>query len=250
VFQLYFPAKTMEEAWGTHSPEEGRKQCVELAEKLRGDGWDEAFLKPLQVAESVIRVGLFSREPLDKWVDASRRIVLLGDAAHPPVPYIGQGAMMAMEDAGVLVHLLKKYCCAGGERAFTPSTENLTAATEQYEAMRVARTRKVLGSSHTLGKTQQRRAESWVYNLQRELTIRLQVALHGTLPIMKPGAAYDFAEDVKRQVGDAEETHDAPTDASLSPTIGNLLVAPPAVLLGGVVAVAAAAALFSMVRRR
>ena len=60
--------------------------------------------------------------------------------------------------------------------------------------MRIPRTRLVLGSSHTLGKTQQRRAESWWYNLKREIDIKWQVLRFGTLPIMKPGAAYDFNE--------------------------------------------------------
>ena len=55
------------------------------------------------------------------------------------------------------------------------------------KSLRIPRTRKVLGSSHTLGKTQQRRAESWIYNLKREWSIRFQVAMYGTLPIMKPG---------------------------------------------------------------
>jgi 2-polyprenyl-6-methoxyphenol hydroxylase-like FAD-dependent oxidoreductase len=54
----------------------------------RDDGWDPEFVKPLLSAESVIRVGLRAREPLEKWVNG--RIVMLGDAAHPPVPYIGQ----------------------------------------------------------------------------------------------------------------------------------------------------------------
>lgn len=116
-----------------------------------------------------------SPQPLDQWATASGRIVLLGDAAHPPVPYIGQGAMMAMEDVGTLSHLLRHYCCAGGTTAFDPSDANLAAATDLYQAMRIPRTRKVLGNSHKLGATQQRRAESFLYNLAREWSIRAQV---------------------------------------------------------------------------
>ena len=56
IFQLYFPARTMEEAWGTLSPEEGRARCVELAGKLEKDGWDSIFLEPLRKAEAVIKV--------------------------------------------------------------------------------------------------------------------------------------------------------------------------------------------------
>ena len=56
-----------------------------------------------------------------RWVGANGRVVLLGDAAHPPVPYIGQGAMMAIEDVGVLTHLLRHYCCASGTAPFDTS---------------------------------------------------------------------------------------------------------------------------------
>lgn len=236
----------MEEAWGTLTPEEGTRECAELAAKLEADGWDEAYLAPLRNAESVIRTAICSREPLHKWAAASGRIVLLGDAAHPPVPYIGQGAQMAMEDVGVLAHLLKHYCCAAGSKPFDPTDANLTAATDVYQSMRIPRTHRILGSSHTLGKTQQRRADSWLYNLCRELEIKFQVAYHGTLPIMKPGAAYDFAVDVARHIRKAagdepEEECDLP-----APTV------PPRFsrIAGGLAVAAAAAALLVVARRR
>jgi hypothetical protein len=66
--------------------------------------------------------------------------------------------------------------------------------------MRIPRVTPVLRSSHALGRTQQLRAESWWYNLRRELEIKLDVFRHGTLPIMKPGAAYDFVREVQRRV--------------------------------------------------
>lgn len=44
--------------------------------------------------------GLFAREPLPHWVRG--RLVLLGDAAHPMMPWFGQGAASAIEDAVVL----------------------------------------------------------------------------------------------------------------------------------------------------
>lgn len=202
VFQLYYPAPSMaDEVWGTLSAEEGAKQCAELATKLRADGWHERFLEPLESAEAVIRLGLFAPdEPLRVWVSEAhgRRVVLLGDAAHPPVPYIGQGAMMAIEDVGVLALLLKECCCGGG--AFDPSDANISRATTLYEAMRVPRTTAILGSSHKLGATQQQRANSWLYNVVREWTIKLEVAVYGTLAIMRPAPAYDYAADVAARV--------------------------------------------------
>ncbi|EOD32443.1 hypothetical protein EMIHUDRAFT_122986 [Emiliania huxleyi CCMP1516] len=154
IFQLYFPADTPDDAWGALSADEGLRQCSELAAKLEGDGWDASFVEPLRSAENVIRVGLFAREPLDAWATPSGRVILLGDAAHPPVPYIGQGAMMAMEDVGVLARLLKHHCRVGAA-AFDPSDASLSAAAASYQALRIPRVRTILGSSHTLGKTQQ-----------------------------------------------------------------------------------------------
>ncbi|KAH8169842.1 FAD binding domain-containing protein [Sarocladium implicatum] len=61
--------------------------------------------KILDLAEDVKRWPLFIQKPFPTWVNG--RIVLIGDAAHPMLPFGGQGAMMAIEDGGVLGFLLK-----------------------------------------------------------------------------------------------------------------------------------------------
>ncbi|KAL7426762.1 hypothetical protein ACHAXH_001177 [Discostella pseudostelligera] len=141
--------------------------------------------------------------------------VLLGDAAHPPVPYIGQGAMMAMEDAGTLSLLLGHYCpvreldneCGtiGGSQpnATTVSLDlsQFSKAMSTYESVRVSRTKAILGSSVALGKTQQKRADSILYNAWREMSIRAQVWAYGTLPVMRPGAAFDYKAVVEETIG-------------------------------------------------
>jgi 3-hydroxybenzoate 6-monooxygenase len=49
---------------------------------------------------------MFDRDPIDSWVFG--RVVLLGDAAHPPLQYMAQGAIMAVEDGWVLAqHALR-----------------------------------------------------------------------------------------------------------------------------------------------
>jgi salicylate hydroxylase len=69
--------------------------------------------------------GLFAREPLPNWVRG--RTVLLGDAAHPMMPWFGQGAATAIEDAVVLGRCA---AAAGGD---------LDAALRRYEAARIGR---------------------------------------------------------------------------------------------------------------
>lgn len=50
---------------------------------------------------------ILMRDPLSSW--SSARTTLLGDAAHPMVPYLAQGSVMAIEDAWVLTHCLGNY---------------------------------------------------------------------------------------------------------------------------------------------
>ena len=52
----------------------------------------------------IIRNDIFDRPPVRKWTDG--RVTLLGDAAHPTTPNMGQGACMAIESAYVLAKSL------------------------------------------------------------------------------------------------------------------------------------------------
>ena len=185
IFQLYIP--TMKEnpnQWGAVSQEEMK----DLIAKLETDGWDEdLFLSTIREADpnSLIRVGLKACEPMSTWYH--NRVVLLGDAAHPPVPYIGQGAMMAMEDAGTLSYLLNEMT-------------TFQDACHIYQTMRKPRAQQILQSSHILGQIQQKRADSWIYNLYKEYHIKYQVWRYGTLPILKPGALYNYQTDTQEQI--------------------------------------------------
>ena len=67
--------------------------------------WSPGCLAILdQVEEPVYRWALYDREPLGRWTDG--RITLLGDACHPMVPFMAQGACMAIEDGAVLARCL------------------------------------------------------------------------------------------------------------------------------------------------
>jgi salicylate hydroxylase len=72
-------------------------------------------------APDLFKWGLRDREPLEVWTRG--RVTMLGDAAHPMTPYLGQGACMAIEDGMIL------------GRAFAAS-QDLEEAFSRYEAAR------------------------------------------------------------------------------------------------------------------
>jgi salicylate hydroxylase len=80
---------------------------------------------------------LHDREPRPGWTRAN--VALLGDAAHPTLQYLAQGACMAIEDAVVLSGLLER---AGSEVA---------AALAEYERQRYLRTARVTITSRIFG---------------------------------------------------------------------------------------------------
>lgn len=82
--------------------------------------------------EKLFKWALCARSPLMRWVLG--RSALLGDAAHPLLPYLGQGAVMAIEDAVLL------------GRAFHDA-EDFQQALARYEAARVGRARLVVERS-------------------------------------------------------------------------------------------------------
>lgn len=56
-------------------------------------------------ADTILKNDIYDREPVYDWTDGN--VLILGDAAHPTTPNLGQGACMAIEDAVVLGRLLK-----------------------------------------------------------------------------------------------------------------------------------------------
>src|SRR5204862_4122256 len=69
-------------------------------------GWDPMVEAIIAQVTTTFRWGLYDREPLSTWTRG--RLTLLGDAAHPMLPHVGQGANQAIEDAVALAALLSK----------------------------------------------------------------------------------------------------------------------------------------------
>ncbi len=80
-------------------------------EEVRNEhmGWNDDIQGIIHAIpeDHLIKWALFDREPLMSWVNG--RIALLGDAAHPMLPFLGMGAAMGLEDAVVLARCIDTY---------------------------------------------------------------------------------------------------------------------------------------------
>jgi 2-polyprenyl-6-methoxyphenol hydroxylase-like FAD-dependent oxidoreductase len=69
------------------------------------EGWNDELRALLAAADTVSRWALYDRDLITQW--STRRVTLLGDAAHPMLPFLAQGANQAIEDADVLATLMR-----------------------------------------------------------------------------------------------------------------------------------------------
>jgi salicylate hydroxylase len=79
------------------------------------DGWGEPVRQLIGCATSAKRWALYDRDPLARWTVG--RVSLLGDAAHPMLPFFAQGAAQAIEDAFVLARCLRTADAASAGEA-------------------------------------------------------------------------------------------------------------------------------------
>jgi salicylate hydroxylase len=92
-------------------------------------GWNSQIHEILWGAERIFKWALFDREPLQSWTKG--RVTLLGDACHPMLPYMAQGAAQAIEDGATLAKCL-------AEAGDAPQT-----ALGRYETIRIPRTSRI-----------------------------------------------------------------------------------------------------------
>jgi salicylate hydroxylase len=70
------------------------------------EGWDPRITRVLSQVDKCFRWALYDREPLPTW--SKGRLTLLGDAAHPMLPHLGQGANQSIEDGMALATILSQ----------------------------------------------------------------------------------------------------------------------------------------------
>ena len=102
----------------------------------------------LQACPEVYKWALYEREPLAQW--AKGRVVLMGDACHPMVPYMAQGAATAIEDSAVLSRCLDE-------------SKDIEQAFKQFENTRIERTSKIQITSRQNQWMSKRTDPDWVY---------------------------------------------------------------------------------------
>jgi salicylate hydroxylase len=103
----------------------------ELMTHFSAGSWAKPARALLETPQRWLKWGLYDRPPLRRWSRGAA--TLLGDAAHPMLPFLAQGAAMAIEDAAVLAASL----------AGAPGVSAAPAALRRYEAQRRSRTARV-----------------------------------------------------------------------------------------------------------
>lgn len=92
-------------------------------------GWHPQVTSLIGAVNEIFVWGLFDREPLARW--STGRVTLLGDACHPMLPFLAQGAAQAIEDGCVLAACL------------TAGAGDMAAALARYERLRRPRSSKI-----------------------------------------------------------------------------------------------------------
>ncbi|KAF2450298.1 FAD binding domain-containing protein [Karstenula rhodostoma CBS 690.94] len=88
--------------------EEGVARVEGSVEEMRAlfGGWDPVLTQLLSRVDKVDKWKLMHRAELPAWINPHSNLVLIGDACHPMLPYLAQGANSSIEDGAVLGLLL------------------------------------------------------------------------------------------------------------------------------------------------
>jgi salicylate hydroxylase len=122
------------------------------------EGWHPTLGELFAHSDRCYKWALYDRDPLPQW--SKGRVTLLGDAAHPMLPYLAQGAAQAVEDGYVLADLLAQH------------RGDPQAALLAYEQARLPRTARIQLHARERGKINN--ATSAFARFTRDLGYRLK----------------------------------------------------------------------------
>lgn len=144
-------------------------------------GWHPIIKSLIEQADEHHKWALYDREPYPRWHDG--RAVILGDAAHSMLPFLAQGAAMAIEDSYVLTQLL--------------SENHIGQALSKFYAARIGRTSKMQNEAranmdvfhHGDGRSSARQSTLWLADkLTRHKAVNMKMDwIYGHDVTLPPG---------------------------------------------------------------
>ncbi len=138
--------------------------------------WNSALTRVFPASARWYKWAQYDRDPPERW--SQGRATLLGDSAHAMLPYLGQGAAMAIEDACVL---------AG---AIARQGRDLEQALDVYERLRKPRAQEaVLGSR---ARARENHLASPLARLRRDLSYAWRKRFGGDQTVFQAGRLYDY----------------------------------------------------------
>ncbi|MFC3678016.1 FAD-dependent monooxygenase [Ferrovibrio xuzhouensis] len=155
------------ESWNTQAT---REEVIEAYKD-----WHPRLHKLFMKADHVFKWGLFDRDPLQAWCKGN--VTILGDAAHPMLPYLSQGAAMAIEDGYVLGTALS-------------ADTSVPEALQHYEALRKPRTSEVQLKAREQGKTNH--LISPMARLRRDIEYYIRGLINPQATGLKAGWVYEY----------------------------------------------------------
>jgi salicylate hydroxylase len=129
-----FVAVVERDDWTVESWTE-RGSAEECARDFKG--WHEDVQTIISQLDAPYKWALLGREPMQRW--SQGRVTLLGDACHPTLPFLAQGAGMALEDGLVLARCLEQFA-------------DVETALKRYESARLDRTSRIVRGSAENGR--------------------------------------------------------------------------------------------------
>lgn len=170
---VYWFATKNGPAGEAESPEQRKADVLRLSRN-----WISPIPEILQMtpANAILQTDIFDRQPCRTW--GSGPVTLLGDAAHPATPNLGQGACQALEDAVVLAACL--------------SAAKSPASLRRYEYLRYQRTSRIVRASRLIGSLLQLETPALVRG--RNFLLRTRLAHSRAIKFYRELIHFEFPE--------------------------------------------------------
>ena len=170
---INFVAHVESDAW---TGESWTQECERSEVMETYAAWHAPLLRLLASADRYYKWALYDRNPLDRW--SKGRATLVGDSAHAMLPYIGQGACMAIEDGYILA------------AAVAQMPDELSGALAHYQRLRMPRARRAVLDARARGQ-EMHLTSPWA-QLKRNVKMALHHRLGGDKTGIQLGWYYDY----------------------------------------------------------